>query len=205
MPRLGDRPAARRRADADAAKSRRDMARIACAAAKRFLRHGHRAVCHESHAGGADRFSLAVECGVRISAGARSPDGQVDADSDTPATWPGRAQGLASAASACVCVTRSLAASCGGAPRRVARRRGWSSGSLAVACATSASSGEFGSSPGSHRPADNLQDVLARPLVSRPLVATPERRDAGARGRETSEAAGGDLASLQCLGGVSAR
>jgi hypothetical protein len=203
MPRLGDRPGAPAACRCGRCQVQARHGAIACAAAKRFLRHGHRAVCHESHAGGGRPLlaSGRVWCGPR---GARSPDAQVNADSDTPATWPRSAQALASAASACVCVTRSLAASCGGAPRSVARRRVGRAGSLAVARATSASSGAFGSSPGSHRPA-NLQDVLARPLVSRPLAATPERRDAGARGRETSEAAGGDQASRQCLGGVSAR
>jgi hypothetical protein len=105
-----------------------------------------------SHAGGADRFPIAAADQAR---GARSPDDQVNADSGTPTTWPRRAQALASAAPARVCVTRSLAASCAGAPRSAARRRRWSSGSLAVARAKSASSGAFGSSPpfsGSHRP-----------------------------------------------------
>jgi hypothetical protein len=72
---------------------------------------------------------------------------QVNPDSGTPTTWPRRAQALASAAAARVFVTRSLAASCARAPRSAARRRRWSSGSLAVARATSASSGAFGSSP----------------------------------------------------------
>jgi hypothetical protein len=59
----------------------------------------------------------------------------------TPTTWPRRAEALASAASARVCVTRSLAASWRGAPRSAARRRRWSSGSLAVARASRVRSG----------------------------------------------------------------
>jgi hypothetical protein len=99
--------------------------------------------------------------------GRQIADDQVNPDSGIPPTWPRRAQALASAAAARVFVTRSLAASCARAPRSAARRRRWSSGSLAVARATSASSGAFGSSPpfpGSHRPVGFAEDVLARPL-----------------------------------------
>ena len=159
----------------------------------------------------------------------------------TPTTWPRRAEALASAASARVCVTRSLAASWRGAPRSAARRRRWSSGSLAVARASRVRSGRVHPLQGRIAPCRHLQEVSARrfetcarrcaeprrdergqpsrpamaprgcrrrysssPVVFRPLAAAPERRDAGAPGHETSEAAGGDQASLQCLGRVSA-
>ena len=157
----------------------------------------------------------------------------------TPTTWPRRAEALASAASARVCVTRSLAASWRGAPRSAARRRRWSSGSLAVARASRVRSGRVHPLQGpialspfagvsarrfetcARRCAEPRRDERGQP--SRPAMAprgvspallvipsrlsplaAPERRDAGAPGHETSEAAGGDQASLQCLGRVSA-
>ena len=158
----------------------------------------------------------------------------------TPTTWPRRAEALASAASARVCVTRSLAASWRGAPRSAARRRRWSSGSLAVARASRVRSGRVHPLQGpialspfagvsarrfetcARRCAESRRDERGQPsrpamaprgcrrryssspVVSRPLAAAPERRDAGAPGHETSEAAGGDQASLQCLGRISA-
>ena len=82
----------------------------------------------------------------------------------TPTTWPRRAEALASAASARVCVTRSLAASWRGAPRSAARRRRWSSGSLAVARASRVRSG-----PGRVHP-------LQGPIALSPFAGVSARR-----------------------------
>ena len=67
------------------------------------------------------------------------------------------------------------------------------SGDVAAQVAESTGDGTPGVSPA----------LLVIPSRLSPLAA-PERRDAGAPGHETSEAAGGDQASLQCLGRVSA-